>query len=177
MPQLWLLMLSMLPQLLLTPSMPQLPTPCTLPQLLPMPSMLPQLLPTLSMLPQLSRLLPQLTMPQLQLTRLRLTLMRSLPTLSPTLLLMTTQSPTSMLRSSPMELPTLPDLTLLLFPMDVSNMSSTLPMVMMDMSPMSHTRELLSTPRRNHTSQPQLQLITLKSSLCFVNIYLNYLLI
>merc|ERR1719414_200212 len=148
MPQLWLLMLSMLPQLLLTPSMPQLPMPCTPPQLLP----------TLSTLPQLSRLLPQLTMPQLQLTRPRLTLMRSPPTLTPTLLLMTTQSPTSMLRSSPMELPTLLDLTLLLFPMDVSNMSSTLPMVMMDMSPMSHTRELLSTPRRNHMSQ--LQLIT-----------------
>merc|ERR1712241_843526 len=107
----------------------------------------------------------------------RPTPMRSPPTPTPTLLPMTTQSPTSTLRSSPMELPMLLDLTPLLFPMDVSNMSSTLPMVMMDMSPMSHTRELLSTPRRNHTSQPQLQLTTLKSSLCFVNIYLNYLLI
>merc|ERR1712018_779143 len=146
-----------------------------------MPSTLPQLLPTmpqsLPMPPQLSRLLLQLTMPQLQLTRLRLMLMRSLPTPSPMLLLMTTQRPTSTLRSSPMVPPMLPDLTPLLFPMDVSNMSNTLPMVMMDMSPMLHTRELLSTPRRNHTSQPQLQLTTLKSSLCFVNIYLNYLLI
>merc|ERR1719410_887596 len=142
-------MLSMLPQLL--PTMPQsLPMPSTLPQLLPTPSMLPQLL---LMPPQLSRLLLQLTMPQL-----RLMLMRSLPTPTPTLLLMTTQRPTSTLRSSPMVPPMLPDLTPLLFPMDVSNMSSTLPMVMMDMSPMLHTRELLFTPRRNHTSQPQLQL-------------------
>merc|ERR1712012_16234 len=41
------------------------------------------------------------------------------------------------------------------------------PMVMMDMSPMSHTRELLSTPRRNHTSQPQLQPTTLKTFIVF----------
>merc|ERR1719422_1681069 len=82
-------------------------------------------------------------------------------------LLMTTPSPTSMLRNNLMVPAMLPDLTLLLFPMDVSNMSSTLPMVMMDMSPMSHTRELLSTPRRNHTSQPQLQLITLKTFIVF----------
>merc|ERR1719412_1945286 len=125
-----------LDQLLLWPIMPQLfITPSMLPQLLLMP-------------PQLSRLLLQLTMPQL-----RLMLMRYLPTPSPMLLLMTTQRPTSTLRSSPMVPPMLPDLTPLLFPMDVSNMSSTLPMVMMDMSPMLHTRELLSTPRRNHTSQ------------------------
>merc|ERR1719499_847337 len=117
--------------------MPSMPPPLlpTTPQLLPTPFMLPQLLPTPFMLPQ------------------------SRPTPSP----MTTQSPTSTLRSSPMELPMLLDLTPLLFPMDVSNMSSILPMVMMDTSPMSHTRELLSTPRRNHTSQPQLQPTTLKT--------------
>merc|ERR1712018_75686 len=113
------------------------PVVATMPQSLPMPSMLPQLL---LMPPQLSRLLLQLTMPQLQLTRLRLMLMRSLHTPSPMLLLMTTQRPTSTLRSSPMVPPMLPDLTPLLFPMDVSNMSNTLPMVMMDMSPMLHTR-------------------------------------
>merc|ERR1712048_1415004 len=100
---------------------------------LPTPSTLPQLLPTLSTPPQL--------------TRLRLTLMRSPSTPTPTPLLMTTPSPTSMLRNNLMVPAMLPDLTLLLFPMDVSNMSSTLPMVMMDMSPMSHTRELLSTQR------------------------------
>merc|ERR1719499_3003570 len=151
---------SMPPPLL--PTMPQLwlPTLSTPPQLLPTPFMLPQLLPTPFMLPQ-SRPTP----------------MRFPPTPTPTPSPMTTQSPTSTLRSSPMELPMLLDLTPLLFPMDVSNMSSILPMVMMDTSPMSHTRELLSTPRRNHTSQPQLQPTTLKSSLCFVNIYLNYLLI
>merc|ERR1719499_2971745 len=123
-------MLSMLPQLLLTPSMPQLP----------MPSMLPQSRPT-----------P----------------MRFPPTPTPTPSPMTTQSPTSTLRSSPMEPPTLLDLTPLLFPMDVSSMSSTLPMVMMDTSPMSHTRELLSPPRRNPTSQPQLQPTTLKTFIVF----------
>merc|ERR1711871_1041642 len=96
----------------------------------------PQLLPTPSTPPQL-----------------RPTLMRCLPTPSPTPLLMTTPSPTSMLMVPAM----LPDPTLLLFPMDVSNMSSTLPMVMMDMSPMSLTRELQSTQRRSHMSQPQPQ--------------------
>merc|ERR1719414_1623858 len=184
MPQLWLLMLSMLPQLLLTPSMRQLPMPCTLPQLLPTLFTLPQLLPMPSMLPQLSRLLLQLTMSQLQLTRPRLTLMRSLPTPTPTLLQMTTQSLTSMLRSSPMEPPTLPDLTLLLFPMAGSNTSSTLPMDMMDMLPMSPMKELLFTPRNPLTRLPQLfmpppqhmhqlqsQHTMPKSSLCFVNIY------
>merc|ERR1712029_849689 len=124
----------------------------------------PQLLPTL-----LSR--PQLTMPQPQLTRLRLTLMRSPPTPTPTPLLMTTPSPTSMLRNNLMVPAMLPDLTLLLFPMDVSNMSSTLPMVMMDMSPMSLTRELQSTQRRSHMSQPRPLPTMPKPSLCFVNIY------
>merc|ERR1719297_150516 len=80
--------LPMLPQLLPTPSMPQLstlqlPTLCTQPQLLP----------TLSTP-------PQLTTPPPQLTRLRLTLMRSPPTPTPTPLLMTTPSPTSMLRNN-----------------------------------------------------------------------------
>merc|ERR1712018_1117949 len=115
---------------------PQLPTLSTPPQLLPTPSTPPQLS---------SR--PQLTTPLPQLTRPRPTPMRFLPTPSPTLLLMTTPRLTSTLRSNLMAPAMLPDLTLLLFPMDVSNMSSTLPMVMMDMSPMSHTRELLSTQR------------------------------
>merc|ERR1712115_62266 len=135
--------LSTLPQLL--------PTLCTPPQSLPT---LPQLLPTLSTPPQL-----------------RPTLMRCLPTPSPTPLLMTTPSPTSMLRNNPMVPAMLPDPTLLLFPMDVSNMSSTLPMVMMDMSPMSLTRELQSTQRRSHMSQPQPLPTMPKPSLCFVNIY------
>merc|ERR1712113_106301 len=103
--------------------------------------------------------------------QLRPTLMRCLPTPSPTPLLMTTPSPTSMLRNNPMVPAMLPDPTLLLFPMDVSNMSSTLPMVMMDMSPMSLTRELQSTQRRSHMSQPQPQPTMPKPSLCFVNIY------
>merc|ERR1712027_7088 len=163
---------SMLLQLctLPTPSMPQL-----LPTQLPMPSTLLQSLLTPSMLlqslPQLLSRLLQLTMPQPQLTRLRNTPMRSPHTPSPTLLLMTTQSLTSTLRSSPMVPAMLPDLTLLLFPMDVSNMSSTLQMVMMDMSPMLLTRELLSTQRRNPMSLPQPQLTMPKPSLCFVNIY------
>merc|ERR1712152_71453 len=115
-------MLSTLPQLWLTPSMPQLstlqvPTPSTPPQLL-------------------SR--PQLTMPQPQLTRLRLTLMRSPPTPTPTPLLMTTPSPTSTLRNNLMVPAMLPDLTLLLFPMDVSNMSSPPPMVMMDVADVTY---------------------------------------
>merc|ERR1712154_280186 len=138
----------------------------------------PQFWPTLSMLPQLSRLLLQLTMPQLQLTRLRPTPMRSPPTPTPTLLPMTTQSPTSMLRSSPMVPPMLLDLTPLLFPMAESNTSSTLPTDMMDMLPMSPMRELLSTQRRSPTMplpplmlQLQSQLTTPKPSLCFVNIY------
>merc|ERR1711868_269277 len=104
-------------------------------------------------------------------TRLRPTLMRFPPTPSPTPLLMTTPSPTSMLRNNPMVPAMLPDPTPLLFPMDVSNMSSTLPMVMMDMSPMSLTRELQSTQRRSHMSQPQPQPTMPEPSLCFVNIY------
>merc|ERR1712117_193789 len=123
---------------------------------------LPQSLLTPSMLLQ--------SLPQL-LSRLRNTPMRSPHTPSPTLLLMTTQSPTSTPRSSPMVPAMSPDLTLLLFPMDVSNMSSTLQMVMMDMSPMLLTRELLSTQRRNPMSLPQPQLTMPKPSLCFVNIY------
>merc|ERR1711983_485644 len=117
------------------PSMPQstmLSMPQLLPTQLPMLSTLPQLLPTLSMLPQLSTL-PQLTMPQFTMPQLRLTPMRSPPTPTPTLLLMTTPSLASMLRNNPMVLPTLPDLTPLLFLMAESNTSSTLPMVMMDM--------------------------------------------
>merc|ERR1711936_1192121 len=145
-----------------TPSMPQftmlsmLPHSCTtLPQLLPTLSM-PQLLPMLSML-------PQPTTPQLSPT-----LMRSPHTPTPMLSLMTTPSPASTLRNSPMVLPTLLDLTLLLFLMVESNMSSTLPTDMMDMSLMSPMREPLSTQRPPlHTRllqlMPQPQLITLKS--------------
>merc|ERR1719410_1157681 len=104
-----------------TLSMPQFTTlphsSTTLPQLLPMLSMpqlsttLPQLLPTLSMLPQLIMPQPQLTMPQSRLDMLSPTPMKSPHTPTPMLLLMTTQRPASMLRNSPMVLPTLLDLT------------------------------------------------------------------
>merc|ERR1712227_417592 len=146
-------MLSM-PQFLDMLSMPQLPMlsmPQLLPTQLPMLSTLPQLLPTLSML-------PQLTMPQSRLDTLLMTLLSNLHTLSPTLLLMTTPSPASMLRSHLMELPMLLDPTLLLFPMAESNMSSTPPTDMMDSSLMSPTREPLSTQRR-WLPQPQLTML------------------
>ena len=84
---------------------------------------------------------------------------------------MTTPRLTSTLPSPLTELATLKAPTLLLFPMDVSSMSSTLPTAMMDMSPMSHTRELLSTPRPSPMPPPLLQPTTPKPSLCFVNIY------
>merc|ERR1712157_355 len=152
----------------LMPLSPMESTPSTLPQLLPTLSMpqsstLPQLLPTLSTL-------PQLTMPQSRLDMLSPTPMRSLHTPSPTLLLMTTPRLASTLRNSPMVLPTLPDLTLLLFLMAESNTSSTLPTDMMDMSLMSPMREPLSTQRpQPHTRlpqlMPQLPLITLKSEI------------
>merc|ERR1719336_263317 len=141
------------------PSMPQ-----SLPTQLPMLSTLPQLLPTLSMLPQLSTL-PQLTMPQFTMPQLRLTPMRSPPTPTPTLLLMTTPSLASTLRNNPMVLPTLPDLTPLLFLMAESNTSSTLPTVMMDMSLMSPMREPLSTQRLQLQDMLQPQLTTLKSEI------------
>merc|ERR1712227_348235 len=151
-----------------TPSMPQLLMPSMLPQLLPtlstpQSSTLPQLLPTLSTL-------PQLIMPQSRLDMLSPTPMRSLHTHTPTLLLMTTPRLASTLRNSPMVLPTLPDLTLLLFLMAESNTSSTLPTDMMDMSLMSPMREPLSTQRpQPHTRLPQLMpqllLITLKSEI------------
>merc|ERR1719471_33095 len=71
----------------------------------------------------------------------------------------------------------LPDLTLLLFPMAESNTSNTPPMDMMDLLLMSPMRELLSTQRSPLTRLPQLTMplplhTTLKSSLCFFNIYL-----
>merc|ERR1711983_257082 len=105
-------------------------------------------LPTLSMLPQL---LPMLL--------LLMTLPSNLPTPSPTLLLMTTPSPASTLRSHLMELPMLLDPTPLLFPMAESNMSSTPPTDMMDLLLMSPMREPLSTQRG---LLPQPQLTTLK---------------
>merc|ERR1712027_57160 len=129
-------------------------------------SMLPQLLPTPSTLLQLT--MPQLQLTTLpQLTRPRLTPMRSPHTPTPTLLLMTTQRPPSTLRSSPMVPAMLPDLTPLLFPMAEYNTSSTPPTVMMDMLPMSPMREPLSTQRPQlHTRLPQNtlqpQLTTLK---------------
>merc|ERR1719210_3229644 len=146
-----------MPQFLDTLSMPQLP-------MLSMPQLLPTQLPMLSMLPQLSTL-PQLTMPQFTMPQLRLTPMRFPPTPTPTLLLMTTPSPTSTLRNNPMVLPTLPDLTPLPFLMAESNMSSTLPTVMMDMSLMSPTREPLSTQRLQLQDMLQPQLTTLKSEI------------
>merc|ERR1719323_2774208 len=130
-----------MPQFLDMLSMPQLP-------MLSMPQLLPTQLPMLSTLPQL-----------------RLTPMRSLPTPTPTLLLMTTPSPTSTLRNNLMVLPMLPDLTPLPFLMAESNMSSTLPSVMMDMSLMSPTRELLSTQRLQLQDMLQPQLTTLKSEI------------
>merc|ERR1711936_1524962 len=123
----------------------------------------------LSMLPQ--PIMPQLTtLPQLTTPQLSPTLMRSPHTPTPMLSLMTTPSPASTLRNSPMVLPTLLDLTLLLFLMVESNMSSTLPTDMMDMSLMSPMREPLSTQRPPlHTRllqlMPQPQLITLKSEI------------
>merc|ERR1712227_676321 len=94
----------------------------------------------------------------------------ALHTPTPTLLLMTTPRLASTLRNSLMVLPTLPDLTLLLFLMAESNTSSTLPTDMMDMSLMSPMREPLSTQRpQPHTRlpqlMPQLPLITLKSEI------------
>merc|ERR1712064_218993 len=124
----------------------------TLPQST-MPSTLPQFLPPLSPQPQLSRSLPQLTMPQSRLDMLLMTSLSSPPTPSPMLLLMTTPSLPSTLRSLPMVPATLPDLTPLLFQMAESNTSSTPPMDMTDSSLMSPTREPLSTPRSPLTSQ------------------------
>merc|ERR1712029_717528 len=115
-----------------------------------------------SALPQLS-MLPQLTMPQSRLDMSLMTLPSSLPTPSPTLLLMTTPSPASTLRSPLMVLPMLPDLTLLLFQMAESNTSSTPPMDMTDLLLMLPMREPLSTQRNQpHTRLPQLQLTMLK---------------
>merc|ERR1712025_1477170 len=94
------MVLLMLPQFLPTLSMPQFPTLSTLPQLLPMLSMHQSTM--LSMLPQL---LPT----QLPMLLLLMTLLSNLPTPSPTLLLMTTPSPASMLRNHLMELPMLLD--------------------------------------------------------------------
>merc|ERR1712102_222352 len=117
---------------------------------------------TMLSMPQLS-MLPQLTMPQSRLDMALMTLPSSLHTPSPTLLLMTTPSPASTLRSPPMVLPMLLDLTLLLFPMAESNMSSTPPMDMTDLLLMSPMREPLSTQRNQpHTRLPQLQLTMLK---------------
>merc|ERR1712168_837213 len=99
-----------------------------------------------AMLPQhqLMPQLPQLTMLP-QPTRLRSTLMRFPPTHTPTLSLMTTQSPTSRLKRPPMVPEMLRDHTPLLFLMAESNMLPTLPMVMMDMLLMSPMTELPST--------------------------------
>merc|ERR1719328_780590 len=126
-----------------------------LPQLL---RLLPQLMPQ----PQLSRSLPQLTMPQSRLDMLLMTSLSSPPTPSPMLLLMTTPSLPSTLRSLPMVPATLPDRTPLLFPMAESNTSSTPPTDMTDSSLMSPTREPLSTPRSPFIRPPPPQLITLK---------------
>merc|ERR1719433_1407351 len=112
-------------------------------------------------------MLPQPIMPQHQLTMPQLspTLMRSPHTPTPMLLLMTTPSLASTLRNSPMVLLMLLDLTLLLFLMAESNMSSTLPTDMMDMSLMSPMREPLSTQRPQLQLMPQPQLIMLKSEI------------
>merc|ERR1719270_2322501 len=136
-----------------------MPQSTTLSTQLPTLSTLPQLLPTLSM-PQSTMLcmLPQLLPTQLPMLLLLMTLLSNLPTPSPTLLLMTTPSPASTQRNHLMELPMLPDLTLLLFPMAESNTSSTPPTDMMDSSLMSPMREPLSTQRR-WLPQPQLTML------------------
>merc|ERR1712213_44426 len=115
------------------------------------------LLPWLAMLLQLLTLLPQLLLTDLlQLPiRLRPTLMRSPPTLTPMLLLMTTQRLNSVLRSPLMVLELLKDLTLLLFLMAESKLLHTLPMVMMDMLLMSPMKEQLNTQRLLPTRLPQ----------------------
>merc|ERR1712168_1673606 len=95
---------------------------------------------------------PQLTMLP-QHTRLRSTLMRFPPTHTPTLSLMTTQSPTSRLRRPPMVPEMLRDHTPLLFPMAESNMLPTPPMVMMDMLLMSPMTEPPSTPNMSQLPQ------------------------
>merc|ERR1719189_1630234 len=94
---------------------------------------------------------PLLTSPP-QPTKPRNTPMRFLPTPSPMPLLMTTPSPTSSARRSPMVPAMLPDLTPLLFPMAGSSTSPPPPTDMMAMLPMWPTRELLSTPRSQPTS-------------------------
>merc|ERR1719323_2554563 len=102
---------------------------------------------------------PQLTMPQSRLDMLSPTPMRSPHTPSPMPSLMTTPRPASMLRNSPMVLPTLLDLTPLLFLMAESNTSSAPPTDMTDLLLMSPMREPLSTQRpQHHTRLPQLQL-------------------
>merc|ERR1712111_96974 len=78
------------------------------------------------------------------------------PTPTPMLWLMTTQRPTSTSKNPMMETAMSRDLTLLLFPMAESRLSSTPPMDMMDLSLMSPMRELPSTQRPSHTTQPQL---------------------
>merc|ERR1719282_1903317 len=104
--------------------------------------MLPQLLPT----PPLP-IMPQLLLLQLIMHLLRLMLMRFLPTPTPTLLLMTTQRPPSMLRR-PLMVPAMSrDLTELLFLMAESKLLPTPPMDMMVMLLMSPMRALLPTQR------------------------------
>merc|ERR1712018_508447 len=108
------------------------------------------------------------------------------PTPTPTPWLMTTQRPTSTSKSPMMETAMSRDLTLLLFPMAESRLSSTPPTDMTDLLLMSPTRELPSTQRPSHTTQllhtsqllsmPLPQPTMPKPSLCFVKIYLFYLL-
>merc|ERR1719378_164870 len=86
-------------------------------------------------------------------TKLRSTLMRFPPTHTPMPSLMTTQSPTSRLRSPPMVPEMLRDHTPLLFPMAESNMLPTPPMVMMDMLLISPMTELPSTPNMSQLPQ------------------------
>merc|ERR1719445_1937209 len=73
---------------------------------------------------------------------------------TPTPWLMTTQRPTSTSKSPTMETAMSRDLTLLLFPMAESRLSSTPPTDMTDLSLMSPMRELPSTQRPSHTTLP-----------------------
>merc|ERR1712106_835265 len=121
-------------------------------------------------LPQLM-LLPQLMPPPLP--HMLSPRPRMNPTPISTVLLMTTQRLTSKLLRLLMEVVLSLDLTLLPFPTAVPNTSPTPPTTTTDTSPRSPTKELLPTLRPSLTPLPLP--IMLKPSLCFVNIYQQYL--
>merc|ERR1711892_1441925 len=146
----------------------QLPIMDLLPTQLPTMDLLPTQLPTMDLLPtQLPTMLS--TMPPLMLSPRA----RTNPTPTSTELLMTTQRLTSTLLRLLMEPVLSLDLTLLLFPMVVPSMSSTLLTTITDMLSRSHTKESQSTPRPSLMPLLPPLPTMLKPSLCFVNIYQN----